>query len=187
MQKLYCYVDESGQDSGSKFFVVVAVVSDADRELLRKQLTDIEQDAGTYALKWHKTTHQRRIEYLTRILNRNIAKGCIYTACYHKPIPYFFPMLELIKKSITAAAREPYRTRIYVDGIDRQKAKEVTNALRAMGISLHFVKSVRDESEPIIRLADMWAGCIRGALLDNGDMRDIVNRAKKCEHIRDVT
>ena len=51
----------------------------------------------------------------------------------------------------------------FVDGIDRQKASELTNALRVRGVSLEKVRSRRDESEPIIRLADMWAGCIRAA------------------------
>jgi len=31
-------------------------------------------------------------------------------------------------------------------------------------VSLEKVRSRRDESEPMIRLADMWAGCIRAAL-----------------------
>jgi hypothetical protein len=54
--------------------------------------------------------------------------------------------------------------RVFVDGIDRQKASELTNALRVRGVSLEKVRSRRDESEPMIRLADMWAGCIRAAL-----------------------
>jgi len=52
---------------------------------------------------------------------------------------------------------------VFVDGIDRQKASELTNALRVRGVSLDKVRSRRDESEPMIRLADMWAGCIRAA------------------------
>ena len=42
MRKLYCYVDETGQDIGSEFFIVVAVVSDEDQYRLRRQLTDKE-------------------------------------------------------------------------------------------------------------------------------------------------
>jgi hypothetical protein len=32
-----------------------------------------------------------------------------------------------------------------------------------------MVKGRRDESEPLIRLADMWASCIRAAILGAGD------------------
>jgi len=33
MQKLYCYVDETGQDPASEFFIVVAVVTMGDPNL----------------------------------------------------------------------------------------------------------------------------------------------------------
>jgi hypothetical protein len=40
MQKLYCYVDETGQDTASSIFVVVAVVSAQDQEPLREALME---------------------------------------------------------------------------------------------------------------------------------------------------
>ncbi|MDP2909665.1 MAG: hypothetical protein Q8N69_01165 [bacterium] len=42
MQKLYCYVDETGQDTKSEFFIVVVVVNDENQELLRGNLCKIE-------------------------------------------------------------------------------------------------------------------------------------------------
>lgn len=186
-QKLYVYVDESGQDYASEFFVVVAVVSLKCQEEIKKQLTDIEQTAKTNKKKWHKLRHNNRINYLTLILERKIAAGGVYAAHYKKPIPYFFPIISLIEKAIKKSADDLYRANIYVDGIDKQKAKELTNALRASGISLRMVKSRRDESEPLIRLADMWAGCIRSALLQRKDAQDILKKAKKEKYIRDLT
>jgi len=64
MQKLYCYVDETGQDPKSEVFIVVAVISSNDQAYIRKQLTDIEDIAKTHKLKWHKTRHDRRMRYL---------------------------------------------------------------------------------------------------------------------------
>ena len=58
-------------------------------------------------------------------------------------------------------AENNYSSNIYVDSIDKKKAKELTNALRFKKIKLQMIKSRRDESEPIIRLADRWAGYIR--------------------------
>jgi len=155
MRKLYCYVDETGQDTKSEFFIVVAVVSDKDQHRLRRQLSDVEELARTHQLKWHKTEHSRRIKYLSLALERSIAKGSVYIARYQKPIPYFFPMIDVLEKAIKKVARGEYQARVYVDGIDRKKAMELTNALRATGISLRMVKGCRDEAEPIIRLADM--------------------------------
>lgn len=179
MQKLYCYLDETGQDAKSEFFIVVAIVSDKDQQQLRRQLSDIEEIAQTNRLKWHKTEHRRRMDYLSLVLERNIAKGSVYMAHYQKPIPYFFPIMDVLEKAIKIAAAGSYEARIYVDGIDKKKAMELTNALRSAGISLRIVKGCRDESEPIIRLADMWAGCARSALLGRKDAQDIVKRAKE--------
>lgn len=187
MQKLYAYVDEAGQDPASNFFIIVAVVSAKDQDTLRKQLIAIEEEAETHQLKWHKTAHSRRMKFLSRVLEKGIAAGNVYTAHYRKPIPYFFPMITALEKAIKLAAKGRYRASIYVDGIDRQKAKELTNALRASGVSLRIVKSRRDESEPLIRLADMWAGCMRSALLKHPDAQVLIKKAKKQGYLQDIS
>lgn len=185
MQKLYCYVDESGQDAGSSFFVVVAVINAYDQEHAKAQLLEIEEKAHTNKLKWHKTKQKRRMHYLNLALDLKIATSKVYAANYKKPIPYFFPMIDILSKAIKSFAQGQYRAHIYIDGIDRKKAKELTNALRASGISLRMIKGIRDESEPCIRLADMWAGCIRGALLGEKDAQELVRRAKENGYLRD--
>ena len=76
---------------------------------------------------------------------------------------------------------------IYVDGIDKKKALELTNALRTHGVSLRRVRSARDESEPLIRLADMWAGCARGAVLGNLGAQRMIRKAEKKNHVVTIT
>ena len=177
LQKLYAYVDESGQDTTSPFFVVVAVVSDQDRESIRQSLIDIEAAANTGQRKWHQSRPERRMCYLQRILDRGLGYGVVFFGVYTKPIPFFFPMLDLLEYAIRRKAIKPYTTRVYVDGIDQKKAAELTNALRARGITLGLVKGKRDESEPLIRLADMWAGCIRASLLGKAPERVLLDQA----------
>src|SRR5437867_639712 len=63
MQRLYCYVDETGQDSASSIFVVVAVVTAQEQEPLRQALMDIGDVAGTGCRKWHKSKFSRRLRY----------------------------------------------------------------------------------------------------------------------------
>jgi len=46
-EKLYCYVDETGQDPASSVFVVVVVVSAENQDALRQALMNIEDAAGT--------------------------------------------------------------------------------------------------------------------------------------------
>lgn len=109
MQKLYCYVDESGQDNRSDYFVVVTIVLSGSQDAFREELLMIEE-----------------------------------------------------------------------------MAKKLTNALRSRGASLRMVQSRREESEPLIRLADMWAGCIRGALLLGEDSMRIFQQAQKTGYLQEV-
>ena len=186
MQKLYCYVDETGQDVGSEFFVVVAVVSDKDQDDLRKKLFGIEKASGTYGRKWHKSSKSRRINYIKLVIEQKICKGEIFFGYYKKPIPYFFPMLETIEQAIKKKAKRNYSVSVYVDGIDKKKARELTNALRKQNLKIAFVKSRRDESEPLIRLADMWAGCIRGYYFNKQKEKELIKQAKKKKYLREI-
>lgn len=83
-------------------------------------------------------------------------------------------------------AAPSYTARVFVDGIDRKKSAELTNALRLHGVSLEMVRGRRDESEPIIRLADMWAGCIRRAMLGKAEERALLQRAMESNYIRRI-
>ena len=91
---------------------------------------------------------------------------------------------EAIKKTVKG---KPYSATVYIDGIDKQKAKEVTNVLRGNGVTLRMVKSRRDESEPLIRLADMWAGCLRNADIKGGESKTLVARAIKEGYLTETT
>lgn len=186
-EKIVVYVDESGQDDTSKFFIVVAVVTSHNQEELRKQLLDIEAEAQTHGMKWHRTRHDRRMRYLTLVLQRHIVFGGLYFGRYEKPLPYFFPMIDVLEQAIKQSAKTKYRASIYVDGIDKNIAQKLTNALRARHISLRLVQSKRDESEPLIRLADMWAGCIRGALMDGDESKQMFERAQKSGYLKEIT
>jgi Protein of unknown function (DUF3800) len=186
-KKLYCYVDETGQDPSARYFIVVAIVSEEDQDALRKALTAIEWGTGTGHKKWHKLRSEPRLRYLERVLREKIAAGRVFFGSFEKPVPYFFPFIEVLERGIKASGVENYSARIYVDGIDRQKAKELTNALRSRGVSLKLVKSSRDESEALIRLADMWAGCIRAAITRPGEERTVLDRALALKRVTDVT
>lgn len=187
MQKLYVYVDESGQDVTSKFFVVVTVVIVNDQDMPRQKLLEVESLAKTHALKWQKTRHDRRIKYLTFALERKIAAGSVFIGRYPKPVPYFIPTASVIERAITHMAVRDYIATVRVDGINKKIALALTNALRANGISLRMVKSKTDQGEPLIRLADMWAGCIRSALLHERDSLILFQKALQAGYLQEVT
>jgi hypothetical protein len=190
LQKLYCYVDETGQDAGSDFFVVVSVVSAEEQNQLRSKLLQLEEDSKVHARKWFNSRSPLKEEFLRIVLKQEVAKGDIYYAKFPKPLPFFLPLLETVEKAIKDRAGDnTYQAIVYVDGIDKKKARELTGGLRLKDVKLKYVRSARDESEPLIRLADRWAGCIRDALegkTENKNLlsRDLLSRAEKNGYIK---
>ena len=183
--KLYCYVDETGQDAGSKFFVVVNVVSGEEQESLRQNLIRIETTTKLGAKKWHSSRSPEKEAFMRAIVAQDLAKGDLYYGKFKKPLPFFLPLLEVVEKAIKSkAGNKAYQAIVYVDGIDKKKVKELTGGLRLKGIKLKYVRSARDESEPMIRLADRWAGCIRDALEGKTENIQILSRAEKDRYVK---
>src|SRR6202044_936986 len=92
-QKLYCYVDETGQDTASNVFIVVAVLSDRDQENLRAAPIEIAQQAGVGRSKWHDAKPARRLRYIELALERKVGQEEVFFGSDPKPLPYLFPMI----------------------------------------------------------------------------------------------
>src|ERR1700733_9227644 len=118
-QKLYCYVDETGQDTGSNVFIVVAVLSDGDQEKLRNALISIEGLAGVRHSKWHNSKPARRLRYIELALERKLGQEEVFFGLYPKPLPYLLPVIEVLERAIKVRAAASYIARVIVDGIDR--------------------------------------------------------------------
>jgi Protein of unknown function (DUF3800) len=185
-QKLYCFIDETGQDDRSQVFIVVAVISDSAQQELKEALLQMEQQTKLGAKKWHKSRKEEREAFLAKLVEAQIAAGGVFFGKYPKPIPFFLPMLETLSRAIQMVATEEYQAVVYVDGIDRKKSQELTNALRVKGIRTKHVRSVRDESEPLIRLADRWAGCIRAGVEGSTEAQALVQRALEIRYLLEV-
>lgn len=183
-QKLYCYVDETGQDTSANYFIVVAIVSEQEQDRLKEKLITLENDTNVGRKKWHKTKSPDRENFLRATVKEKIAKGEIFYSQYKKPLPFFLPLLETSSKAIESVAQEPYNLVVYVDGIDKKKARELTNALRLKGVKTAYVRSARDESEPLIRLADRWVGCIRAALENRAEDKELIAQATNKNHLK---
>ncbi len=54
MQRLFCYVDESGQDTEGQLFIVSVVLAQAERDSLISLWEQIEQQSGKGSSKWVK-------------------------------------------------------------------------------------------------------------------------------------
>lgn len=80
MQKLYCYVDESGQHTqGSIFVVGVYIVEDTkQREVNRKILEGIENSSGKRRQKWRTSKHTERLNYFKTVFSDPVFKGGLH-------------------------------------------------------------------------------------------------------------
>ncbi len=185
-KKYYCYVDESGQDVGSDVFITAAVISAGDQHAFRSELEMIEQQTKIFKRKWYRAGYEQRLDFINRILESGHKFGNSFYITYKKPILFFFPWLEIVSSSIATVATEKYKVQVYVDGIDRKKAEEMTNTLRAKGIKLSFVRSARDETEAFIRLADRVVGLVRAAKEQKGEYLKLLNEAKKLGIITEI-
>lgn len=185
-QKIYCYVDETGQDAGSTIFIVVAVVVWEYIEGLRSSLAELERRLKIGGKKWHKLRHNSRVEFMNVFLQERHSNVQIYFGRFKKPVPALLPTFEVIQKSLTSFS-QPIQAIVNIDGLDALSAKKMTNALRTKYLHLSLVKGSRDESEVLIRLADRWAGCLRLAFLKhNSDCKELVLRAQKSGLLKEI-
>lgn len=177
-KKVYCYIDETGQDDRSRIFVAVSVVSEGDQEALRTRLHAAEITSGVGKRKWRRQRHERQIAFL-RAITHEQANVHVVAGLFQKPVGYFEAVAETIHAAIHSTISKKYHAIICIDGIDKKKASELTKILRAKGVHLEMVRGGRDESDPCLRLADRWAGCIREATEDKdaADAADIYKKA----------
>jgi len=186
MQKLYCYVDETGQDTKGRFFLVSVVITAEEREQLQAVLKQIEQVTQKGALKWQKTSFERRLRYLRAILSNPLFQGKIFFAHYSYTKAYIDLKIYTTAKAILKRAEGDYRTTVWVDGLDKQEARRFEKGLRGLKIKVRKVKGLREESDQLMRLADTVAGFIRDVLESQEYAQELYREAISKRVIREV-
>lgn len=162
-QKLYCYVDETGQDTKGKLFIVSVVVAKADRNELNNFLKKIEIETGKKKVKWTRTKREYKITYLEAVLSsKSFRNKIFYSLGEQESKAYKEITLVTIASAITSAKdTENYKASIFIDGLPKAEVKTVSVRLRKIGVRTEKVVGVKDENEPLIRLADAISGLVR--------------------------
>jgi len=159
-------VDESGQDSEGKVFIVSVVVTSEQKDELLLLCEKIEKESGKGKFKWGKAQHKFRLKYLQRIFSNKLFKGILRYSIFNDTKDYDFATIKCIAKAVQY--REPkqkYTTLIYIDGLSKAKRHEYGSRLRRLGVSTHKVQGVaKDENNTLTRLADAIAGFVRDVL-----------------------
>src|SRR5947208_1431002 len=98
--KLYCYVDETGQDTLGKLFIVVSIVVENNKEGILTFLEEAEKKSGKTRRKWIKTRDAERTKYLDMTLSDPRLRRNIYYHIFHNTKEYEDLIVLTIGKSI---------------------------------------------------------------------------------------
>jgi len=189
VKKLYCYVDETGQDTQGKLFVVSVVVASNERDALMKLCEKIEKESGKGKFKWGKAEKKLRLDYVKRIFKTKIFKGKLRYSVFRDTKDYDLATIVAVSKAIHF--KEPaqgYTTLVYVDGLSKSKRHEYGSQLRKLGVPTRKVRGVtKDENNALTRLADAIAGFVRDALAkEQKDAEKLFELAKADKYLVEV-
>ena len=167
-QKLYAYVDESGQDTRGRMFVVGIVVLEQEREKIGQELERIEEQSGKRIKKWHKASHDHRIAYFEDITRSRVFHDTLFFEIFTESRKYIeMTSYATAKAILKKASGDNYTATIFIDGFRKREIEVFTHGLRDLHIKRRKVRGVKkEESSSFVRLADALCGLIHDASAD---------------------
>lgn len=164
-KKLYAYVDESGATQARECFIVVVVLVDqGEREAVERALEEAERQSGKNLHKWNKSTPHVRSEYMRLIAATWRRFAALVCRLHVHGVGHYY---ERTGDTILGAVRsvsppDGAEVVIVVDGLNAEERQRMTKQVRAARLPIRLkVRGGRDESTPLLRLADALAGLIR--------------------------
>jgi Protein of unknown function (DUF3800) len=185
-QKLYAYVDESGQDTNGEMFLVSVVVISSKRDALRELLRDVETKSRKHGKKWSRTVKDRRVAYIKHIIDSKEFIGLIYYSHYKKARVFIDLTVLSTAKAILDQAKQPYDATVYVDGLTKHDRKYFTKGLRKLQVKTDLARGLTDEADEFIRLADAIAGFVRDGTEGEKTMKPLYKKALQRGVIREA-
>jgi hypothetical protein len=175
-EKLYCYVDESGQHTFGRLFVVAVVMAGQERDMLMEACEAIEIRTGKKN-KWIKTAYELRSLYIQEILATPVFCGHLTYSVSLGTQDYTHTTMQAVAKAIRFSGVTEYKAIITVDGLPHSQEAPASVFLRRMGVRLRRVRGARDESDALIRLADSICGLVVAAMEGQPTMQALFDRA----------
>lgn len=181
--KLYCYVDETGQDTLGKFFIVVTIVLDDKRLIFERFLEQCERDSGKGIKKWTHTPDKTKIVYIKQITGvPKFLVSSIYFKRFGLGYDYdhrtFVTIREALKNYATEYLVTNFHVTILVDALNFEQQKRLKKACTQTGMNT-TIRGIRDQSSAITRFADAIAGLVRDSQDDRSAIHLTVKRKIK--------
>lgn len=163
-QKLYAYVDESGQDTKGIIFVVGVVVLEEERDQISRWLEELELRTRKGNAKWRKSRHEFRQAYIGGLATAVGLRHRVFISVFHGTTQYLELTALAAAKAVLRRAHPPYKVTIFVDGLSGAAIGGFGRTLRDLHIQIRKIRGVRkDENSALIRLADALCGLVRDA------------------------
>ena len=187
-QKIYCYVDETGQDTKGEIFLVAVVVLAQDHDQPRRRLEQIEERSGKRSRKWTRSTPKQRESYIRSVLSHPELTGVLFYSAYPGAGGAYVDLtiLSTARAINYTCSPDDRLATIYVDGLRRTEERRFASGLRQLGVKVHKVRGMKDQNDVFIRLADSIAGFVRDGLTGDQRMKTLYTEAvaaKKIHHV----
>ncbi len=163
-QKIYAYVDESGQDTEGLIFVVSILIFEEEKEVLEAELERIEKESGKKNLKWHKSGRNERMRYIGGLIDAKIMQEKIFYDVFGDSKKYIEMTSYATAKAILKKVDDDYKATVFVDGLKRGEFAVFVKGLRDLRIKTKKIRGIKkDENNIFIRLVDAICGLVRDA------------------------
>jgi hypothetical protein len=182
----HLYVDETGNETRGRLFVVAVVCCRDNPDLLTAECENWEEKAQKHS-KWTKTQQSRRMIYMRSALKHTPLHGNLYYSESRNSVNYDWETVHTIARVLQSGPASD-KAKIYVDALSKTKKNAYGAQLRRLGIHGHKVQGVvKDENSALILLADALAGFIRDALENQyPETTELFRKAVEDEVIREV-
>ena len=179
-ETLYAYIDESGQDTEGRFFVVGVLVIGETRATIQKQLEEIEKISGKGNSKWHKAKSNSRKKYIEAVVRLSELHSSLFYEIFHDDKKYVQLIGYATAHAILKKAKPSYRVSIFVDGFTQTELERLIPIFKDFQIRKRKLRGVRrEENNAFIRLVDALCGLVRDASDDNQWSKDMLKRLQK--------
>lgn len=161
MKKLYCFVDETGQDTKGEFFLVSIVLKEKEGlDDLEHKLLKIESSTKRF-LRWKKLSFDDKVMLLGTLGKIPELKNAIYYSVYRDSLAYT-PLVSLsIAKAILAQNSAETITTVTIDGLNNRDREIVSHELKRLKIRYRKIRGLKDEQSVFLRLAHVFANFLR--------------------------
>ncbi|MBI5122797.1 DUF3800 domain-containing protein [Candidatus Roizmanbacteria bacterium] len=185
--KLYCYVDETGQDGLHKFFLVSVVITDQiKKEGLENQLNEIETSTGKKKSKWTKTNSKIRQKFIKEIINVKDLKKSIFYSMYPDGKAYTHLTSLSVAKAVLAKEENNYSVTVIIDGLTKKDTEKIRIDLKQLKVKYDNIRGMKDEQSVFLRLADCFAGFIRDYIEKQPYAQQLFKKLKEKEIVIEV-